>query len=241
VADRQENVEKETVFAERSGAKRRPRLAGLRNDTWPRQDSVAMATRKCAAVTCGPTAATVNRVETQADAKLHTHGTAVAREDSARTDSSCMQLAAQERASMELVSGGGVQGTGGLHRRSASGAFAYGMPRKTRVAFPQGMKPRTHTSNAGRCTYVSPSWIVVVALKRAPRSNRAGQVIPAARRISGRVCRELTRGPLAGRDGPTPVFKTMGEVGHAGLRCVWFSFFCDDHGDDRSIHHHHDS
>jgi hypothetical protein len=55
-----ENVEKETVFAELAGAKRRPRLAGLRNDTWPRQDSVAMATRKCAAATCGPTAATLN-------------------------------------------------------------------------------------------------------------------------------------------------------------------------------------
>jgi hypothetical protein len=88
-----------------------------------------------------------------------------------------MQLAAQERVSMELVSGGGVQGTGGLHRRSASAAFAYGMPRKTRVAFSQGMKPRTHTSNAGRCTYVSPSWIVVVALKRVPKRNRASQVM----------------------------------------------------------------
>ncbi len=53
VADRQENVEKETVFAELSGAKRRPRLAGLRNNTWPRQDSVAMATRKCAALRAG--------------------------------------------------------------------------------------------------------------------------------------------------------------------------------------------
>ncbi len=204
MADRQENVEKEAVFAERSGAERRPRLAGLRNATWPRHDSVAMATRKCAAVTCGPTAATVTSGE------LHTRETAIAREESARTDSSCMQLAAQERASMELVSGGGVQGTGGLHRRSASGAFAYGMPRKTRVAFPQGMKPRTHTSNAGRCTYVSPSWVVVVALKRAPKRNRAGQVIHAARRISGRVYRELTRGPLAGRDGPTPAGREAG-------------------------------
>ncbi len=53
VADRQENVEKETVFAELAGAKRRPRLAGLRNDTWPRHDSVAPATRKCAVLRAG--------------------------------------------------------------------------------------------------------------------------------------------------------------------------------------------
>ena len=73
VADGQENVE-EIVFAELSGAKRRPRLAGLRNDTWPTMIRSPWrsrhVTRKGAAWCVGATAATVNRVETQADANF---------------------------------------------------------------------------------------------------------------------------------------------------------------------------